>query len=119
KYIDDVNALGTVDFSMLSKLRSKKDASMVDLMDSLHLEGPLAEIPGVKDLQPFLELLMLPIHRLKENIVLGETSLSFSLQVVYSQVQMVRGEIKEKRLSLTDIMVPLAEPLSSKSDSFT
>ncbi|GJT06041.1 retrovirus-related pol polyprotein from transposon TNT 1-94 [Tanacetum coccineum] len=29
-----------------------KDASMVDLMDSLRLEGPLAEIPGAEDLQP-------------------------------------------------------------------
>ncbi|GJU89518.1 hypothetical protein Tco_1301941 [Tanacetum coccineum] len=77
KYIDVVNALSTVDFSLLSELKSKKDASMVDLMDSLHLEGPLAEIPRAKDL--------------------------------------VRGEIKEKRLSLTDVMFPLAEPLSLKS----
>ncbi|GJZ43242.1 hypothetical protein Tco_0590497 [Tanacetum coccineum] len=115
KYIDAVNALGTVDFSLISKLKSKKDASMVDLMDSLHLEGPLAEIPRAKDLQPSPEQLMLPIHRPEDNVVLGETSLSFSLQVVYSRVQKVRGEIKEKRLSLTDVMVPLAKPLSSKS----
>nr|GEZ10529.1 hypothetical protein [Tanacetum cinerariifolium] len=52
KYINIVNALGTVDFSLLSELRSKKDASMVDLMDSLCLEGPLAEIPRAEDLQP-------------------------------------------------------------------
>ncbi|GKD44648.1 hypothetical protein Tco_1269293 [Tanacetum coccineum] len=50
--IDAVNALGAVDFSFLTKLESKKDASMVDLMDSLRLEGPLAEIPEVEDLQP-------------------------------------------------------------------
>ncbi|GKC09787.1 hypothetical protein Tco_1001397, partial [Tanacetum coccineum] len=52
KYIDAVNALGTVDFSLLSELKSKKDASIVDLMDSLRLEGPLAEIPRAKVLEP-------------------------------------------------------------------
>ncbi|GKC80745.1 hypothetical protein Tco_1131519, partial [Tanacetum coccineum] len=84
-------------------LSSKKDASMVDLMDSLRLEGQLAEILGAKELQPSLEQLMLPIHREEDDVVLGETSLSFSLQVVHSQVQRIKGEIKEKRLSLTDV----------------
>ncbi|GJV35817.1 hypothetical protein Tco_1408294, partial [Tanacetum coccineum] len=70
-------------------LSSKKDASMVDLMDSLRLEGPLAEILGAKELQPSLEQLMLPIHREEDDVVLGETSLSFSLQVVHSQVQRI------------------------------
>ncbi|GJV94977.1 hypothetical protein Tco_1546554 [Tanacetum coccineum] len=45
KYVDAVNALRTV-VPLLFILKSKKDASMVDLMDSLRLEGPLAEIPG-------------------------------------------------------------------------
>ncbi|GJW14417.1 hypothetical protein Tco_0018550 [Tanacetum coccineum] len=86
KYVDVVNALGTVDFSLLSELKSKKDASIVDLMDSLRLEGPLAEIPRAKDLQPSPEQLRLPIHRPEDNV---------------------------KSLSLMDVMVPLAEPLSS------
>ncbi|GJX57045.1 hypothetical protein Tco_0286942 [Tanacetum coccineum] len=84
-------------------------------MDSLRLKGPLAEILGAEDLQPSPAQLMLPIHRPEDDVVRGETSLSFSLQVVHSRVQRVRGEIKEKRLSLTDAMVPLVEPLSSKS----
>ncbi|GJT33222.1 glutathione S-transferase [Tanacetum coccineum] len=83
KYIDVVNALGTVDFSLLSELESKKDSCIVDLMDSLHLEGTLPEIPGAENLQPSPEQLM--------------------------------GEVKEKRLSLTDVITPLVEPLSSKS----
>ncbi|GJR63041.1 hypothetical protein Tco_1505203 [Tanacetum coccineum] len=61
------------------------------------------------------EQLRLPIHRPEDNVVLGETSLSFSLQVVHSRVQRVKGEIMEKCLSLTDVMVPLAKPLSSRS----
>ncbi|GKE30508.1 hypothetical protein Tco_1445892 [Tanacetum coccineum] len=115
KYIDVVNALVVVDFSMLTELESKKDVSMVDLMDSLHFEGPLAEIPEAEDLQSSPKQLILPIHRTEDNVFLGETSLSFSLQVVHSWVQRFRGEIKEKSLSLTDVMVPLVEPLSSKS----
>nr|GEU55055.1 hypothetical protein [Tanacetum cinerariifolium] len=115
KYIDVVNALGAVDFSLLSELKDKKDASMVDLMDSLCLEGPLAEIPRAKDLQPSPKQLILPLHRPKDNVVLRETSQSFSLQVVDSRVQRVRGEIQEKHLSLTDVMVPFTKPLSSKS----
>nr|GEU32353.1 ribonuclease H-like domain-containing protein [Tanacetum cinerariifolium] len=50
KYIDTVNAFGVVEFSLLTELESKKDASMVDLMDSFRLEGPLAEIPRADDL---------------------------------------------------------------------
>ncbi|GKA54144.1 hypothetical protein Tco_0753093 [Tanacetum coccineum] len=63
KYVEAVNALDIVDFSLLSELKSKKDASIV----------------------------------------------------VHSRVQRVKGEILEKLLSLTDVMVPLAEPLSSQS----
>ncbi|GJX08663.1 hypothetical protein Tco_0196595 [Tanacetum coccineum] len=44
KYVDAVNTLGAISFSLLSELDSKKDASIVDLMDSLCLEGVLAEI---------------------------------------------------------------------------
>nr|GEX24545.1 hypothetical protein [Tanacetum cinerariifolium] len=52
---------------------------------------------------------------MEDNVLLGENSLSFSLQVVHSRVQRVRGEIQEKRVSLLDVMVPLVEPLSSIS----
>ncbi|GJW82411.1 hypothetical protein Tco_0260316 [Tanacetum coccineum] len=82
KYIDAVNALSIVDFYLLTELESKKDASMADLIDSLRLEGPLAEIPGAEDLQTSLEQLMLLIHRMEENVLLEETSISFSLQVI-------------------------------------
>nr|GFC16970.1 hypothetical protein [Tanacetum cinerariifolium] len=88
---------------------------MADLMDSLRLEGPLADIPRAEELQPSLEHLTLHVHRAGDNVVLGDTSLSFSFQVVHSRVQRVRGEIMDKCLSLTDVVVPLAEPLSSKS----
>ncbi|GKG51500.1 hypothetical protein Tco_0541884, partial [Tanacetum coccineum] len=75
----------------------------------------LAEIPKAGELQPSLEQPMLPVHRPEDNVVLGETSLSSSLQVIHSRVQRVKGEVMAQRLSLTDFMIPLAEPLSSKS----
>nr|GEV45245.1 hypothetical protein [Tanacetum cinerariifolium] len=87
-YIDDVNVLCAVHFSLLSELESKKDSYIVDLMDSLRLE---------------------------DDVVIGETSLSSSLQVVHLRVQRFRGEVKEKRVLLTDVITPLVEPLSSKS----
>ncbi|GJT86916.1 hypothetical protein Tco_1068633 [Tanacetum coccineum] len=106
KYVDAVNALRTVDFSLLSVLKSKKDACMADLMDSLRLEGPLAEIPRAKELQPSLEQLMLPIHRAEDDVVLGETSLSFSLQVS------LIGEASTSAFPAT------AEPVTTLSTTF-
>ncbi|GJY95019.1 hypothetical protein Tco_0511380 [Tanacetum coccineum] len=108
KYVDAVNALRTMDFSLLSVLKSKKDACMAALMDSLHLEGPLAEIPGAEELQPSLEQLILPIHKAEEDVVLGETSLSFSLQVVHSLI----GEASTSAIPAT------AEPINTLSTTF-
>ncbi|GJX56476.1 hypothetical protein Tco_0286373 [Tanacetum coccineum] len=115
KYVDAVNAFGTVDFSLLSELESKKDSSIVDLMESLRLEGVLVEIHGAENLQPSPEQLMLPIHGPEDNVAFAETSLSSSLEIVNMRVQRFREEAKEKRLSLTDFMTPFVEPLSSKS----
>nr|GEX48497.1 hypothetical protein [Tanacetum cinerariifolium] len=113
KYVDALNALCTVDFFLLSVLKFKKDACMANLMDSLRLEGPLAEIPEAEELQPSLEQLKLPIHRMEDDIVLGETSLSFSLQVVHSRVQ--RSLIGE---ASTSAIHATAEPITSLSTTF-
>ncbi|GKB09361.1 hypothetical protein Tco_0837673 [Tanacetum coccineum] len=71
KYVDVVNALDAIDFSLLS--------------------GP------------------------KDNVDFAETSLSSSFKIVNLRVQKFREEAKEKCLSLTDVMTPFVEPLSSKS----
>ncbi|GKE64031.1 hypothetical protein Tco_1518192, partial [Tanacetum coccineum] len=105
KYNDVVNALGAVDFSLLSELESKKDSSIVDLMDSLRLEGTLAEIPGAENLQPSPKQLMLPIHRSKDDVVIRETSLSSSLQFVHSRVQ---GEASTSVAPITTLSTTFA-----------
>ncbi|GJX09628.1 hypothetical protein Tco_0199487 [Tanacetum coccineum] len=112
KYVDAVNALRTLNFSLLFVLRSKKDACMANLMDSLRLEGPLAEIHRAKELQPSLEQLTFPVYRAEDIVVLGETSLSFSLQVVHSRVQRVRRDYRETFVAyrLSDYQGLDAEP---------
>ncbi|GKA16722.1 hypothetical protein Tco_0696559, partial [Tanacetum coccineum] len=77
-------------FPFLAQLESRKDASMADTMDLLHLEGHAAETPEASQLQPSPEQLMVPICR-------------------------IRGDVAACRLSLTDAMVPLIEPLFVKS----
>ncbi|GJU19280.1 gypsy type transposase [Tanacetum coccineum] len=63
-----------------------KDASIAVIMDSLRLEGPAAEASDAGELQPSHEQLMLLIHRPEDNVVLGETSLSFSLEVIHNRI---------------------------------
>ncbi|GKC69259.1 hypothetical protein Tco_1115142, partial [Tanacetum coccineum] len=91
------------------------DVSVADITSLLHLEGPAAETPKASQLQPSYEQLMLPIHRTKDNVVIGETSLSFSLDVVRAHVQRIRGDASSHCLSLSEAMVPLIEPLSAEN----
>ncbi|GKF08244.1 hypothetical protein Tco_0042468, partial [Tanacetum coccineum] len=51
-YTSALQRLREVDLPLLSKLKSHKDASTADVMDLLHLEGHLADAPGMNDLQP-------------------------------------------------------------------
>ncbi|GJT60845.1 hypothetical protein Tco_1004378 [Tanacetum coccineum] len=89
--------------------KARRDLSVVEAYD------PSAEAKYVDAVNALRTMDFPLLSVVEDDVVLGETSLSFSLQVVHSRVQRVRGEIMEKRLSLTDVVVPLAEPLSSKS----
>ncbi|GJT39233.1 hypothetical protein Tco_0939098 [Tanacetum coccineum] len=85
-YVSAMNALRVMDFPLLAQLASQKDASIANIMGLLHLEGLAAETPEANQLQPSLEQLMLPIYRSEDQVVIGETSLSFSLDVVHARV---------------------------------
>ncbi|GJS89959.1 hypothetical protein Tco_0772595 [Tanacetum coccineum] len=111
-YLSAVSALRDVNFPLLAQLESHKDANIVDIMGLLHLEGPAAETPEASHLQPSPHQLMLPIHRLADQVVIGETSLSFSLDVANARVQRLKGNDASKRLSISDALVPLIKPLS-------
>ncbi|GKF15526.1 hypothetical protein Tco_0056988 [Tanacetum coccineum] len=99
-----------VDFSLLAELNSHKDASVEDIMNLLRLESPLADAPGMSGLHP--EQLRLPIHRSEDQVVLGETSLSFSLSVTHSRVERIRENVAAQRSALADVWVLLVDPLS-------
>ncbi|GKA82145.1 hypothetical protein Tco_0788893 [Tanacetum coccineum] len=107
--------LREVDFHLLAELKYHKDASVEDIMNLLCLEGPLADAPGMSDLQPDVEQLRVPIHRSEDQVVLGETSLSFALSVSYSRVEQIKENIAAQRSALIGIWTPLSEPLYVQS----
>ncbi|GJU71976.1 hypothetical protein Tco_1263381 [Tanacetum coccineum] len=111
-YNSALRELRAVDFPLLAERKSQKDASVETIMNLLRLEGPLADSPGMSDLQPDVDQLMLPIHRSKDQVVLGATSLSFALSVAHSRVEKIRQNIAEQRSALADVWVPLVDPLS-------
>ncbi|GKD06686.1 hypothetical protein Tco_1181660 [Tanacetum coccineum] len=78
---------------LFAELKSHKDASIENIMNLRTLKGPLADAPGMSDLQPDVEQLRVPIHRSKDQVVLGETSLSFALSVSHSRMKHIRENI--------------------------
>nr|GEU80733.1 hypothetical protein [Tanacetum cinerariifolium] len=112
KYVSAVLAFRKLDFDFLVVLESQKDASIVDIMDHFRLEGPFAETPEISQLQPSHEHLLLRVHRTKDNVVIGETSLFESLDAVHARVQKVKKGASSHCLSIYDAMGPLVNPLS-------
>ncbi|GKB01378.1 hypothetical protein Tco_0829422 [Tanacetum coccineum] len=81
-YVSAVNALRDVDFSLLTLLASQKDASIANIMDSLHLEGPATEAPdaGEGDVEArhlsLSDAMVLLIEPFPSKNLLGEASTS-------------------------------------------
>ncbi|GJZ46560.1 hypothetical protein Tco_0594156 [Tanacetum coccineum] len=115
RYVSAILALRDLDFNFLSQLESQKDASIACIMDSLRLKGSYAETPEVSWLQPACEQLLLHIHWKEDNAIIGETSLSDSLNVVYDHVQKVKKGALSHCLSISEAMGPLVDPLSSEN----
>ncbi|GKC81653.1 hypothetical protein Tco_1137370 [Tanacetum coccineum] len=102
-----------VSFSLLSELKSRKDASIEEVMDILRLEGSLAEFLGMGDLQPSVDQLMVPIYHPEDPVAVGSTSLSFSLNVLNQRVERIKGNLAGIRSALLGVFSPLRDPLSS------
>nr|GEX53049.1 hypothetical protein [Tanacetum cinerariifolium] len=88
-----LQGLCEIDFPLLAELKSHKDASVEDIMNLLRLEGPLADAPGMGDLQADIEQLKVLIHRSEDQVVFRETYLSFALSVSHSGVVQTRANI--------------------------
>nr|GEY01893.1 hypothetical protein [Tanacetum cinerariifolium]GEY18931.1 hypothetical protein [Tanacetum cinerariifolium] len=104
-----------VDFPLLSKPRSHKDASAVDIMNLILLEGSLADVSGISDLQPDVEQLTLPIYRPKDQVVLYETTFSLSLSIAHSLVKRIRENVAAQLSACIDVWIPLVDPLSAEN----
>nr|GEY76664.1 reverse transcriptase domain-containing protein [Tanacetum cinerariifolium] len=111
-YIFALQQLQNVNFSLLARLKSDKDASVETVMDILRLEGPLAEKLGLNELQPNTDQLMVPIHCSPDQVVVGATALSLALNVSSVCVWKIRENIANQRSALRDVFVSLAEPFS-------
>nr|GFA70204.1 hypothetical protein [Tanacetum cinerariifolium] len=72
----------------------------------------LPDAPGMSDIQPYVNQLMLPIYRPEDQMVTGETSLSFTLSVTHSRVERIKENVAAKRSALTVVWTPLVDPLS-------
>nr|GEX30650.1 hypothetical protein [Tanacetum cinerariifolium] len=89
-----------------------QNSSMSDLMALLCLEDHVAETLKAEQLQPSPDQLMLPIHRLDDQVVIGETSLYFSLDLAYARVRKLKESDVSKQLSISDALVLIFESLS-------
>nr|GEU96163.1 hypothetical protein [Tanacetum cinerariifolium] len=112
-YIFALQQLQSVNFSLLSKLKSNKDASIDTVMYILRLENPPAEKLGLTELQPYVDQLMVPIHHSPDKVVVGASALSLALDVSSIHIQKIRENIMNHRSALRDVFVPLAEPFSA------
>nr|GFA25026.1 putative transposase (putative), gypsy type [Tanacetum cinerariifolium] len=113
-YIFALQRLHNMDFPLLAELSSHKDASIEDTINLLCLEGSLANALETSHLQPDIELLTLPIHHYKDQVVLGETSLSFALSVANSRVERIR----ESSVGTSDSMPTTAAVTTALSTTF-
>ncbi|GJX26248.1 hypothetical protein Tco_0232544 [Tanacetum coccineum] len=111
-YLAGFTRLQSVNFSLISELKSNKDASIDTIMNLLRLEDSLAERLNLAESQPHVDQLMVPIYHSPDQTVVGATSLSFSLDVSQNRVRRIKENIANDRSALRDVFVPLAEPLS-------
>ncbi|GKB22182.1 hypothetical protein Tco_0856105 [Tanacetum coccineum] len=72
-------------------------------------------ITDVVAFNPFAENDYVTAINALKGVIIGETSLAFSLEVAHNRVERLRGDATARRLSLTDSILLLVEPLSSRS----
>ncbi|GJW39724.1 hypothetical protein Tco_0065569 [Tanacetum coccineum] len=97
----------------LTEVAAHNPSAEVDYVSAfLRLEDPLAEKLGLSELQPYVDQLMVPIHRSPDQVVLSASALSLALDVSSSRVRKIKENIANHRSALHDVFVPLAEPLS-------
>nr|GEW04224.1 hypothetical protein [Tanacetum cinerariifolium] len=114
-YISALQQLQNVNFPLFAELKSNKDASVETIIEILRLEDPVAEKLGLNELQPYVDQLMVPIHRSPNKVVIGATALSLALDASSFRVWHIRENIANHRSVLRDVFVSLSEPFSTSA----
>nr|GEV62924.1 hypothetical protein [Tanacetum cinerariifolium] len=112
-YLSALHHLQNVNFSLITELKSNKDASVDTIMNLLRLDDILVERLGLTESQPHVDQLMVPIHHSPDQRVVGAFALSFSLEVSNSRVKKMRENIANHVSAFRDVFVPLSEPMSA------
>nr|GEW44582.1 hypothetical protein [Tanacetum cinerariifolium] len=112
-YLFALQRLQNVNFFLIAKLKSNKDAIVDTIMYLLRLDDALTERLGLTESQPHANQLMVPIHHSPDQRVVGASALSLSLDVSHSRVKKIRENIASHVLALRGVFVPLSEPLSA------
>nr|GEV13158.1 putative transposase (putative), gypsy type [Tanacetum cinerariifolium] len=77
-YLPALQRLQNVNFSLITELKSNKDASVDTIMNLLRLDDALAERLGLTESQPHANQLMVPIHHSLDQRVVGTEGTSGS-----------------------------------------
>nr|GEX12292.1 hypothetical protein [Tanacetum cinerariifolium] len=112
-YLSALQHLQSVNFSLITELKSNKDASVDTIKNLLHLDDVLAKRLGLTGSQPHVDQLMVPIHHSPDQRVVGASALTFSLEVSNSRVKKIRENISNHVSALRGVFVPLSKPLSA------
>ncbi|GJX21899.1 hypothetical protein Tco_0226344 [Tanacetum coccineum] len=86
-YLSALQRLQSVNFSLITELKSNKYASVDTIMNLLRSEDSLAERLGLTESQPHVDQLMVPIHHSPDRRVIGAFALSLSLDVSSSRAR--------------------------------
>ncbi|GJZ55008.1 hypothetical protein Tco_0610201 [Tanacetum coccineum] len=107
-----VQALRSLDFSLLQELSAKRDANTFDIMNLLRLDDAVAEVLGMTGLQPDVSQLMVPVCRKQDQVVVGSQTLSVALDICHGRVRKMERNLTEYLPILKDVFTSIDHPLS-------
>ena len=109
-YTAAIQELRNVEFPLVAQLSADKDASIEAIMDLLRLDESLARLPGMSDLQPEIDQLMVPVHRKEDQAVIGTRALTLSLGFSQGRIEKIRRNMVDRRSALEGVLNSLFGP---------
>ncbi|GKC16712.1 hypothetical protein Tco_1013494 [Tanacetum coccineum] len=97
---------------VLAEVAAYNPVTEANYVAALNALRPAAETLEASQLPPSPDQLMLPIYRLEDQVLIGETSLYFSLDLAHARVWKLKEGVASRRLSISDALVPIVKPIS-------